>query len=520
MMTIIPTLNTQVIICGAGPTGLSLACQLIRYGIDFIIIDKATGITPYSKAIGVHARTLELYNQINLATPALEQGSIAKKARIMTQGKVRGELDFSNMGKDLSPFPYILMLEQHKNEQLLEDYLTLHKKKVFWQSQLSSFSQNTDGVTAQVTHADGTSQTIHAHYLVGCDGPKSVVRHQLGLAFDGSTFERTFYVADTRIHWKQPHDGLTVCFTKSSFVLFFPLPGENRYRIVGVFPDEFKKDEGDVLYEEIEQQVKQEIQQPLDIYEVSWFSTYKVHSRHVSQFSLGRVFLAGDAAHIHTPVGAQGMNTGIQDSYNLAWKLAWVLHRRAKPQLLNSYHAERLRNAKNLLKTTDQLFNVAAGKAPIFSFFRLHILPYAPKFILNIDAVRKRLFPTISQIALHYRPSTLSYHHADRHFKVKAGDRMPYFKVNGMNIYDNLKQPMFHWLMFSNCTNQQAEWREHIMQEHQHIVDAHCFILTPEIEQIFCTDQPFALLLRPDNYIGLISLDLSFEPVERYLRSL
>lgn len=520
MMTIPSTLNTQVIISGAGPTGLSLACQLIRYGIDFIIIDKATGITPFSKAIGVHARTLELYDQMGLATPAVEQGSIAKKARIITQGKIRGELDFSNMGKDLSPFPYILMLEQHKNEQLLEDYLSTHKKQVHWQSELSSFIQNDDGVTAYITTADGTQQTIHAHYLVGCDGPKSLVRHQLGLAFEGSTFERTFYVADTRIHWKQPHDGLSVCFAKSSFVLFFPLQGKNRYRIVGVFPEEFKKDEGEVLYSEIEDRIKQEVQQPLDIYEVSWFSTYKVHSRHVSQFALGRVFLAGDAAHIHTPVGAQGMNTGIQDSYNLAWKLAWVLHRRAKPQLLQSYNPERLKNAQNLLKTTDQLFNVAASKAPIFSFFRLHLLPYAPQFILNIDMVRNRLFPTLSQIAVHYRSSILSYHQADRFFKIKAGDRMPYFKVNGHSVYECLKQPLFHWLIFSDCTDQQAELREHIMQENQHVVDVHCFILTPDIERVFGTYRPFALLLRPDNYIGLITTNLSFEHVERYFRNL
>src|SRR6266404_8066668 len=202
------TIKTKVVIIGAGPTGLSLACQLVRYGIEFVIIDKNEGVTPYSKAIGVHARTLEIYEQLGLALKSIEQGTVAGKGRLLVGGEVRGEVDFSNIGAGLSPYPYVLMLEQSKNEKLLYEYLQSHRKEVLWRTELDSFSQNKSGVTAQVKTTDSASQIIKARYLVGCDGPKSLARHTLGLSFEGSTFERTFYVADAQIDWNLNHDAL------------------------------------------------------------------------------------------------------------------------------------------------------------------------------------------------------------------------------------------------------------------------------------------------------------------------
>src|SRR4030095_2597199 len=168
-------------------------------------------------------------------------------------------------------------------------------------------------------------------------------------------------VADAQIGWKFSHDAVHICLARDSFVVFFPLKGENRYRIVGVFPEEFGKEEGDVLYEEIEARIRHEAKLELEIHDVEWFSTYKVHTRHVSSFSEGRCFLAGDSAHIHSPAGAQGMNTGIQDAYNLAWKMALVLKGHAGEKLLDTYDEERLAKAQNLLRSTDRLFQLAAG---------------------------------------------------------------------------------------------------------------------------------------------------------------
>lgn len=285
--------KTDVLIIGAGPTGLSLACQLVRHGIDFVIVDKNDGITPFSKAIGVQARTLEIYEQIGLADKAVASGAIAGKARMLEGGEVRAELDFSNLGEGLSPYPYLLLLEQSKNEQLHYEFLQTHGKQVRWQTEFGSLSQTKTGTTARVKSGPATSQDIEAKFLVGCDGPKSLVRHAVGLEFQGSTLERLFFVADVLIDWELGHDSLNLFLSKNSLLAFFPLKSahdENRYRVVGTFPDEFTKSEGDILYEEIEQRIKHEAKLELDITKVEWFSTYKVHTRHVNKFSEGCAF--------------------------------------------------------------------------------------------------------------------------------------------------------------------------------------------------------------------------------------
>jgi 2-polyprenyl-6-methoxyphenol hydroxylase-like FAD-dependent oxidoreductase len=513
-------IKTGVVIIGAGPTGLSLACQLVRHDIDFVIVDKNEGVTPYSKAIGVQARTLEIYEQLGLAHEAVEEGAIAGKARLLAGGEVRGEFDFSNIGEGLSPYPYVLMLEQSKNERLLYNYLQGREKEVLWNRELESFSQTERGVTAQVKTADGASQIIEAQYLVGCDGAKSPVRHALGLGFEGSTFERMFFVADAQVDWRLSHDALHVCLAKQSFVVFFPLKGGQRYRIVGVFPEEFAREEGDILYEEIEQRIKDEALLELDVHDVEWFSTYKVHTRHVSKFSTGRCFLAGDAAHVHSPAGAQGMNTGIQDSYNLAWKMALVLKGHSGEKLLDTYNQERLENAKNLLQTTDRMFQLVASPEWFLAFLRMNLFPYIAKYIFNLDTVKQFIFPIVSQIGINYRHSTLSRHAGVDGFKVKAGDRMPYFLVDGESVYDKLHQAKFHWLVFSSLPGDVSALERELENEYTELVDIQVIPLNPHVAEAFGTNEPFSVLLRPDNYIGLISEDTSLKRLRDYLTSL
>lgn len=510
-------IQTDVIIIGAGPTGLSLACQFIRYGIDFVIIEKREGPTPFSKALGVHARTLEIYEQLGLAQAAIEQGTIAGKARMLEGGHIRGEVDLSNVGQGLSSFPFMLVLEQNKNEQILYEYLQRHGRDVLWQAELNSFSQDESGVTAQIKNTAGASQVIAAKYLVGCDGPKSPVRHGLGLSFEGSTFERLFYVADVQIDWEYEHDALQVCLAKNSVVAFFPMRGEKRYRIVGSFPEGLNKDESDILYEEIEQRIKEEAEIALDITRVNWFSVYNVHTRHVNKFSEGRCFLAGDAAHIHTPAGGQGMNTGIQDAYNLAWKLAYVLKGRAGERILKTYNEERLPNAERLLETTDRMFDLAAGTDWLFGLIRTTIFPPLAKYILAFDAVKKRFFTTISQIGINYRDSSLSAHDGDRKSAVKAGDRMPYFLHDGKSIFDKLREPKFHLFTLSDGQSDHQTTRSEVESEYAHLVDYHVFPLYPHVAEVFGLNQSFNVLLRPDNHISFISPETSLRETKAYL---
>jgi len=323
-------------------------------------------------------------------------------------------------------------------------------------------------------------------------------------------------VADAHVDWQFSHDSLHVCFSPDSFVVFFPLEGEKRYRIVGVFPEEFNKEEGDILYEEIEERIKTETKLDLDIHDVEWFSSYKVHVRHVKKFSVGRGFVAGDSAHVHTPAGAQGMNTGIQDSYNLAWKLALVIRGLADQKLLESYNEERLENAKRLLKTTDRFFGFAAGTDWLMNFLRLHVLPPIAEHIFSLDAVRRYAFPTISQIGISYRDSSLSNHAGDEDFKVKAGDRMPYFLIDGKNIFDRLKEAKFHFLAFSAQPANLNSLREEIEGQYAALIDFNAISMSQQVKEIFGSEKDFSMLLRPDNHVGTISSDVSSNRAKEY----
>jgi 2-polyprenyl-6-methoxyphenol hydroxylase-like FAD-dependent oxidoreductase len=508
-------MQTDVLIVGAGPTGLALANQLVRFGVDFVIIDKKETTTPHSKAIGVQARTLEIYEQIGIADELIAAGAPAQSARMFAGGRERGRIDFGELGKGMSPYPYVLFVEQGLHEAILYEFLKSHNLDVQWHTELQIFDQTSEGVSAQVKTAGGVTESIDAKYLVACDGAKSPVRHSLGLSFQGSTFERMFYVADVQIDWKHGYNALMVFLMRDSLLAFFPMRGDRQYRIVGTFPEEFARDEGDILYEEIEERIKLNSETDLDITRVNWFSTYKVHTRHVNKFSNGRCFLAGDAAHIHSPAGAQGMNTGIHDGYNLAWKLAFVLKAGAGQKLLDTYNEERLPNAETLIQTTDRFFNLAAGRNPILAFIRVYIFPYVAQFLFSLNAVKRFVFPSISQIAINYRESSLS--ETIGRFKVKAGDRMPWFEVGGRSIYDDLHAPTFHIIIFHDGIAEIPPLPVDLMQKWKGRIESHFCQLDETVKKAFGCGRSFFIILRPDNYIGLISDDLSAELVEKYL---
>jgi len=431
--------------------------------------------------------------------------------RLVEGGEVRGQVDLSNVGQGLSQYPFLLIVEQGQHEALLNDFIRSHQRDVRWLTELESFSQDQTGVTAELKNTAGERETIEAKYLVACDGAHSLVRRELGIDFGGSTFERLFYVADVEIDWQFSHDALHVCLAQSTITAFFPMKGDRRWRIVGTFPEGHKTDEGEILYEEIEKQIIADTELKLDITDVNWFSVYKVHSRHVSKFSEGRCFLAGDSAHIHTPAGAQGMNTGIQDGYNLAWKLAAALKSGAGEKLLATYNEERLPNAHRLLQTTDRIFQFGASDEAVVAFFRTKIFPYIANLALNIDAVKNFIFPLISQIGINYHDSSLSS--GGRGFNVKAGDRMPYIEIEGESIYKRLHEPRFHLLVFWDGSGPRPDASTGL----DRLFDVNVFPLYPKVVETFGTSQTFTVLLRPDNYVGYISAGADIEEARSYL---
>jgi 2-polyprenyl-6-methoxyphenol hydroxylase-like FAD-dependent oxidoreductase len=491
--------NTQVIIIGAGPSGLSLAAQLIRCQIDFILLDKKETTTVFSKALVVQARTLELFDEVGLAGVAVEQGQITSAMNMFYRGKQRAHINLSGLGQGLSPFPFALSLEQSKTEKLLADHLTRHGKTVWWNTEFQRIEQHQQGVTVFCKTNNGEEKTIRAAYAVGCDGAGSTLRHWMGFSFEGSTDPKLFYVADVIL--ESPvicKNELYIYMIRHGFALFFPMQGNGHYRIVGTLPEDLDEE---IDFEDISESIRTQITSPVEFKKLQWFSTYKVHSRSADQLMSNRCFIAGDAAHIHTPAGGQGMNTGIQDAYNLAWKLAGVLRGELHETILKTYDTERTGNAKHLLQSTDRMFDLMSGSNSFMDLLRLTVFPYVLGLIAKNAFVKKQLFPLISQTGIAYPGSALTV--PGKMGNVKAGDRIHYFEFSdGRNIFSDLTGPAFKLLFFGKKKGRPSLSDAIRTKIH--------FLSYEEIpEKIFGKERDFYVLLRPDNHVSYIGRDLN-----------
>jgi 2-polyprenyl-6-methoxyphenol hydroxylase-like FAD-dependent oxidoreductase len=492
--------KTQVAIIGAGPTGLTLAAQLIRHNIDFIILEKNEGITNLSKAIAVQARTLEIFEELGIAEEAIRRGRMTTALNLFYKGKRKAAIDLAGLGKGQSQFAMALSLEQSKTEELLYEYLLQKQKQVQWNAELVRFEQHTDKVIVYYKDALGVEQALVTDYLVGCDGAGSLVRHQLNLSFAGSTEPKLFYVADVLL--ESPvinRDILYMFMIRKGFVLFFPMEGVGHYRIVGIAP-EHRDRNGEIEFSDIEPLIRQKILIPVSFKELRWFSTYKVHSRKANTFMQGRCFVAGDAAHIHTPAGGQGMNTGIQDAYNLAWKLAYRIRNEVNGEVLKTYDTERSKNARHLLRTTDRMFDILSGVNRFWNTIRLALFAPFLSMLSRNRLVQRQIFPLISQTGIAYPGSYLTLKSSVG--KVKAGDRMHYFVFsNGRTIFSYLTDPVFKLIYFGKKSMNDPFIGGKISIK---------FLSFTEIPaQLFGNASEFYVLLRPDNHISYIGHDIN-----------
>lgn len=495
-----------VIIIGAGPTGLSLAVQLHRYGIDFIILEKNLQTTHLSKAIVIQARTMEIFHEVGLATKAIELGRMTTAFNMYHNGKRKLRLDIAGLGEGMSRYPFALSLEQSKTEKLLVDYLAEKGKQVNWGCEFTHFTQDKDGVKVYYKDTNGEEHMIEGEYLVGCDGARSPVRHQSGQTFEGDTVPKLFYVTDVKLSSAVVNkDELFVFVIKRGFILFFPMEGirpgldsGGHYRVIGIIPD-YEDDDNKIEFDDIKDILVRQLKVPLKFEEITWFSTYKVHSRKAGSFRNDRCFIAGDAGHIHTPAGGQGMNTGIQDSYNLAWKLAFTIKFNMKDEFLETYNSERTANAANLLRTTDRLFEAMTGANRFLNFIRINIFPLVAGLVLKNKRISRRLFPQLSMTNIDYPDSKLTIKSAVG--KVKAGKQMPYHVfADGKNTYDYLMDPCFKLLFF-------GKGKPNFGQMQQSIIPFRTFSFT-EIPEAFKSETDFYVLVRPDNHVVYVGKEI------------
>jgi 2-polyprenyl-6-methoxyphenol hydroxylase-like FAD-dependent oxidoreductase len=422
---------TPVLIAGAGPTGLVLALSLARRGVSFRIIDEADGPGEHSRAMVVQARTLEFYQQFGFADELIAEGIVVPqlRMRVTDRGQRPREvlsLKFRDIGAGISPFPFALTYPQDDHEKFLGKKLDELGVRVEWNTRLAAMSPfdsaqgDNRGDNAAVTatiEGPGGNEEIAAQYLCGCDGAHSVVRTALGVGFAGTTYDQHFFVCDAKIAGDFITD-LIFTLGEDTLVLILPVRSSGMHRLIGLVPAGVSNGES-VTFDAIRDRIEPFL--GIKVSEVNWFATYRVHHRVAEKFRVGPVFILGDAAHIHSPVGGQGMNTGIGDAVNLGWKLADAIRGRTARGVLDSFEEERIGFARALVETTDRAFTAIIARGERGELTRRVMLPLIMRFATRFAAVRHALFRIVSQTRIRYRHSSLSEGKAGA---VLGGDRL------------------------------------------------------------------------------------------------
>ena len=494
----------DVLIVGAGPTGLVLALWLTRQGVGVRIIDRSTGPGETSRALAVQARTLELYRQLGLADAVIAAGHRIPAMNVWARGKQRARIVFGDAGADVSPYPFVLVYPQDHHERLLVDALQALGVTVERNTALLDFEDTGERAIARLRLPDGSEQRATCRYLAGCDGAGSTVRHALGTGFEGGTYKHVFYVADVELGGLAAVDEGHVALEGSDFILVLPYDTHGRARLVGTVRDERADDPDALTFADVDKDAAASLGLRID--KVNWFSTYRVHHRVADAFRHGRVFLLGDAAHIHSPAGGQGMNTGIVDAINLGWKLADVLQGRAPDALLDSYAIERMAFARTLVATTDRAFTLVTSDTAVANFAKTWIAPQLASLAYRFRSLGTFLFETVSQTTMDYRDSPLSAGEAG---DVQGGDRLPWVDAGGADNFAPLPA---------------IGWQLHVYGESRRELQAWCDQRAIAFRRFEWTAahgraglaRDAAYLLRPDGYVALADAGASVSTLAEY----
>ena len=430
--------QTDVLIVGAGPSGLIAACALARAGVAFHLIDKMEERSPHSRALVVHLRSLEIFDQLGVAEKLLGEGNAVRGLRMHFGGKLRLEVDFSEQRYQGCRFRDALFVEQNRTEAALDACLDRLGAQPLFNHELIEFEEGEDGVLAGCRDGQDRPYRVECRYVVGCDGAHSVVRQQKQIPFSGSAYAEDFMLADVDLDWSQSRENFQAFIDRDGLLVLLPM--RQKVRLVAA-RGRYRPQSGVPTLEEFQALMARLVPYEARISNPAWIARFHLHHRIAKRFRAGRVCLAGDAAHIHSPVGGQGMNTGIQDAWNLGWKLAWALgtrHRHHADELLDTYHEERHPVGKQLIGTTDRAFTFLAGQSWSSRFIRTFIGPWLLPTLGSFGSLRRRALFRITQLGVHYRGRKLSGPDPDgRHFTrtLVPGDRMPDLQVGDTSLH-------------------------------------------------------------------------------------
>ncbi|MFT3987453.1 FAD-dependent monooxygenase [Aestuariivirga sp.] len=500
-------MRDDVLIAGAGPTGLVLALWLVKQGVKIRIIDKAPGPGTASRAMAVQARTLELYRQLDLAEAVVAAGHKTPAVNLWVKGKRQAHVPLSDAGKDLTPYPFLLAYPQDVHERLLVEKLASLGVMVERNTELTGFTDKGDHIEARLRDARGQETVAEASYLAGCDGARSAVRHLLGSGFPGDTYSKIFYVADTEIAGPSADGEVHIALDTSDFLAVMAYNDHGNVRLIGTVNEDHDDAAGKLTFEDVSHRAIDGL--GVQVKSVKWFSTYRVHHRVTDHYRMGRAFLLGDAAHVHSPAGGQGMNTGIGDAINLAWKLAAVLKARAPDALLDSYEAERKAFAEKLVHTTDRVFSFVTAEGSFADFVRTRIAPLFMPFAYRAETVREFMFRIISQTMISYHGSAVSEGLAG---EVRGGDRLPWVPTRSCDNYAPLSV---------------IGWQAHVYgAAHEDVVDwcsargvpLYAFTWTKAHGKAGLARNAL-YLIRPDSYVAFASAEPRARALEHYTQS-
>lgn len=519
----------EVLVIGAGPTGIMMAAEAVRHGLSCRIVDKGGSYSDRSRAVGIQARTMEIFGQVKIVQDFLAQGIRIQAADPISHFRALAQIPLSTLS---SPYPFVLSLEQAKTEEILARYAATLGIRIEKGIECIQLMQNAQEVEVVLQHREsGEEEKVKASWVIGCDGAHSQVRKQLGLIFEGKAFADIFSLADIHILWDYPHNELSIFLNAKGFLAAIPLPEPNRYRLIfqllrcrnllkkhknlpyGQVSAELVKEPN---FQEIESLLREYAGQNTHLANPIWMANFHINSRMTRTYQKGRVFLAGDAAHIHSPIGAQGMNTGLQDVFNLAWKLALVHKNKAFPGLLKTYDLERHRVGKTILKTTEYASCMATMHNRVAIWLRNHTISFLNRFFF----IRKSLARKISQIAIRYPKSFITVDKG--HFQgPRAGLRAPNASIlcNGKktDLYTVWSgSTAFQMLLFDAPESLQSFTSAFI----------HVISITPnmdptgEAHQVYGAKKPCVYIIRPDGYIGYRNKRIDELDIKAYFNSI
>lgn len=517
----------DVLIVGAGPVGLFMANQCARYGLSYDIIDKKNGLSIHSKALGVHIRTLEMLIPSGLVDNVIQQGMPLNKIVAKTNGKILAQLAFEKVD---APFPHAVLLPQNKTENILLNHIKTQGGSIQWQTEFINFNQAEDHISV-TTKTSNSEQTHQYAWLIACDGAHSTVRHQCGLKFTGGQYDMNWWLADVEIESEIPKDTITAYFSNHGVCAVFPIK-DNWFRLIIIMPNDCSET---INLERLTERAKKYITDPFKIKQQRWLSDFRVSHRLIETYRQQRIFFAGDAAHIHSPVGGQGLNTGLQDIQNLAWKLALVQSGHANIKILDSYQQERMPVGKAVLQEVDSMTKAILLRHPIAIWLRNTCVPW----ITSIKPLQNRLLAKLSELTINYQHSDIVHQHG-KTGKLCAGRLIPNinfnYKKDQKNLFYLLHDKSHHLLIFCHrFKNLSAaiNLANDIQKKYGRLIESHLITASDEsIPSSTCTlildkdwqthkklklTGPCLTLVRPDQYIGYCQSSLNAQDLKLYL---